>query len=302
MTDKPRIGFIGVGLMGHGICKNLLERGYAVNVLAHVRRQRIDDLVARGAREEASVASLAAASDVVMTCLPDIATVEAIYLGDSGLIASGRQGLVLVDCTTSDPHLTQRLEAEAAAAGMALVDAPLMKGPKEAWAGELNVIAGGEAATIESLRPILETFAKQVFHVGPVGHGHRVKILNNVISMCNLAVVAEAFTTAARLGVDQQMLLEVVSSGKADSRALSDLAPRLIAGDHALSFTVDVGLKDIGLFRALAGEAGAISPLADAARSVFWLARQLGYGGENASRIGTALSRMADGIELRDST
>jgi 3-hydroxyisobutyrate dehydrogenase-like beta-hydroxyacid dehydrogenase len=294
---KARIGFVGVGLMGHGICKNLLGHGHEVRVLPHVRRDRIEDLLSRGAVEMDSLGALVAASDIVMTCLPDVATVRSIFAGDAGLLAVGRPGLVLVDCSTSDPALTEQLGRQAASVGMTLVDAPLMRGPREAWAGELNVIAGGEAAAVESLRPVFSCFAKQIFHVGPLGHGHRVKVLNNVISMCNLAVVAEAFTAAARLGVDRQMLLDVVSSGNANSRAVAELGPRLIADDHGMSFSVNVGLKDIGLFRSMAGEAGSVTLLADAARTVFWLTRQMGYGSENASRIGTALGSLAEGVQ-----
>ncbi len=298
---KPRIGFVGVGLMGHGMCKNLLEHGHEVRVLPHIRRDRIDDLRRRGAVEIDSLGALAAASDIVMTCLPDVATVRAVFAGDAGLLSAGRPGLVLVDCSTSDPVLTEQLGRHAASAGMTLVDAPLMKGPREAWAGELNMIVGGDAATVDGLRPVFGCVAKQVFHVGPLGHGHRVKVLNNAISMCNIAVVAEAFTAAARLGVDRQMLLEVVSNGNANSRALADLGPRLIADDHSMSFSVNVGLKDIGLFRSMAGEAGGMTLLADAARTVFWLARQMGFGSENASRIGTALASLAEGVQAGQS-
>ena len=296
-----RIGFIGVGLMGHGICKNLIEHGYAVSVLAHARRERIEDVLSRGAIEAGSVAALAAVCDIVMTCLPDVRTVREVYAGDGGLLAAGRPGLVLVDCSTSDPALTEGLGLQAAELGMTLVDAPLMRGPKDAWAGQLNVIAGGDAEMVERLRPVFGCFARQLFHVGPIGHGHRVKVLNNAMSMCNMAAVAEVFASAARLGVDGRMLLEVASSGYADSKALADLGPRLVADDHSMSFSVNVGLKDIGLFRDMTAGAGGLTLVGDAVRNVFWLARQLGYGDENASRVGTTLATLADGEQERQS-
>lgn len=294
MSGRDRIGFVGVGLMGHGMARNLVEKGHPLTVLAHRSRDRIDDLRRRGAAEAGSIPELVAASDIVIACLPSVAAVEAVV---SAITEVAGPTHIVVDTSTTDPAVTLRLGASLAAKGAAYADAALMKGPQEAWVGELNVILGADDALAARLSPVLSCFARQIFHVGPLGHGHRVKVLNNAVSMCNLATVAECFTAAAKLGVDRRILLEVMQAGNARSRSLDALGPRLIADDHSMSFSVDVGLKDIELFRRMAGDAGALTLLGDAARDVFWLARQTGHGADNSSRIGTALAELS-GVAL----
>lgn len=169
MPQAFRIGFIGAGLMGHGVAKNMIERGgLALTILGHRNRQPVDDLLGRGAREATAPSDLAAASDAVFLCLPSSAEVEAVVHGPDGLIVGLAEGSTVVDMTTADPAVTRKIGAELALGGIGMLDAPLGRTPKEAEAGKLATYIGGDAALIARLRPILETYADTIIHCGPL--------------------------------------------------------------------------------------------------------------------------------------
>jgi 3-hydroxyisobutyrate dehydrogenase-like beta-hydroxyacid dehydrogenase len=168
--DKERIGFAGVGLMGHGMARNIVDKGWPLAVLGHRKREAVDDLVAHGAREVRSARELAEHSDVVVLCVTGSRQVEALVEGPDGLASAGVP-LVVVDCSTSEPASTTRLAAALAPRGITLVDAPLSRTPKDAWAGTLDVMVGGDEATVARVRPVLDSFAGRVVPTGPVGTG-----------------------------------------------------------------------------------------------------------------------------------
>ena len=198
--SKPRIGFIGVGLMGHGMAKNLVEKGFPTTVLGNVNRAPVEDLVSRGAREGRDPASVAAASDIVVICVSGSPQVEAIVEGPNGLLSAAREGLIVMDCSTSEPDSTTRLAAAFAARGVPFVDAPLARSPKEAEEGRLNVMVGAEPAVFARVEPVLQAFAENIFHVGGPSAGHKTKLLNNFLSMGQAALIAEALMPARRRG------------------------------------------------------------------------------------------------------
>ena len=177
------VGFIGLGLMGHGMAKNIVEKGYPLLVTAHQSRAPVDDLVARGAREVASPRAMAAEADVIVLCVTGSSQVESILRGAEGIAAGAREGLTVIDCSTSDPVSTAALSSELAAKGVALVDAPLSRTPKEAEAGTLDCMVGAAPASFEAVLPILQCFAAKIVHVGPTGAGHTMKLLNNFVSI-----------------------------------------------------------------------------------------------------------------------
>ena len=184
MSDGRRIGFLGVGLMGHGAAKNILERGgYPLTILGHRNREPVDDLIARGAREAADPAALAEASDVVITCVPSSVEVEAAFHGPRGLLAGARKGMIFIDATTADPASTRKIGAELAAIGCHLVDAALGRTPKEAEAGKLSTYVGGDPKIIEKVRPILASYADTIVVCGPLGAGTTCKLVNNSITI-----------------------------------------------------------------------------------------------------------------------
>src|SRR6185503_14765707 len=170
--DKPRIGFIGVGLMGHGIARNLVAKGYPLTLRAHRNRAPVDDLVARGAQEAKTSADVARAADIVFLCVTGAPQVEETVAGAQGIAAAARDGLIVVDTSTSEPAMTARLRDMLAAKGVRFVDAPLARTPVEAEAGKLNIMVGADDATFAALKPVLSAFCENVIHAGPPGHGH----------------------------------------------------------------------------------------------------------------------------------
>ena len=225
VSMAERIGFIGAGLMGHGMAKNIVEKGYPLTVLAHRNRAPVEDLLARGATEAKSPAALARASDVVILCVPSSAEVEACVFAEDGILAGAHDGLIVIDCTTAEPTSTERMAKALAAKDVRFADAPLTRSPKDAEAGRLNTLVGADAATLAAIRPVLETFSENVFHIGPVGSGHKLKLINNFLSQGVAALVAEAVTTATKAGVDLRTLFDVVSAGGANSACSSASCP-----------------------------------------------------------------------------
>lgn len=184
------VGFIGLGHMGHGMAINILKRGFPLHVMAHQNRKALDDVVYRGAQEVSTPKAMAASCDIVLLCVPGAKEVEALVTADDGLAAGSRPGLTIVDCTTSDPSTLLRLSAEYAPRGLVFVDAPLGRSPHEAWQGALS--------TLERIRPVLAAFATTIQHAGALGNGHRLKLVNNLISLGYAALYSEALALAVK--------------------------------------------------------------------------------------------------------
>lgn len=247
---SKRIGFIGVGLMGHGMAKNLLEKGFPVTAMAHRNRKPLEDLVARGALEAPNAQAVAEASDVVIICVTGAPQVESIVYGEQGLMAAARAGLIVLDCSTSEPETTDKVGADLAAKGVALADAPLARTPVEAEAGRLNTMVGADEAVFAEIRPILEAFCENIFHVGPLGSGHKCKLINNFLAMGHAALIAEALCACAATGVEIGRFYEVVSAGGANSGIFQLLLPPAMnEGDYSgLKFSLANAAKDLGYY------------------------------------------------------
>lgn len=297
MADTLRIGFVGVGLMGHGMARNLLEKGFPVAVLGNRNRAPVEDLKARGAAEEASPRALAEVSDAVILCLPNSAVVEAVVFGDDGILQAARPGFVLVDSTTADPASTRRVGAALAECGAAMLDAPLTMTPKEAEAGTLNVLVGGEAAVLERLRPAFDAYARNVFHIGALGSAHALKLINNFMSMTISALTAEAATTARAAGVDLGKLREVVSAGAVNSGMFQKIMAYAVDGDPSgLQFAMANARKDVGYYAAMAAAAGLPSPFGSAALQLYTLACAMGHGDEHVPLLVDVMAELG-GLE-----
>lgn len=182
MTQET-IGFIGVGFMGHGMAKNIVEKGYPLTVMGHRNRTPVEDLITRGAKEAKSVKDLAKASTIVFLCVTGSKEVEALLRGPDGLVANLPKGALIVDCSTSDPTSTMALFKECDAHGITLVDAPLGRTPKEAWEGTLDTMVGATDAVFERLKPVLATWSGRAVHIGGPGDGHKMKLVNNFLSL-----------------------------------------------------------------------------------------------------------------------
>ena len=273
------IGFIGAsGLMGHGMARNLIAHGHALTLTVHRIRDRIADLLAAGAQEAANPAELAAACDTVFICVTGSPQVEAVVAGAQGLLAGARPGLLIVDCSTSEPDSTARLRACCADAGVLLVDAPLSRTPVEAEAGRLNVMVGADDPTFARLEPLLRCVAENVFHVGGPGAGHIIKLLNNFIAQAVCTATAEAFAVGQRAGIDLRKLVDLIAVGPVNSGLFQAMA-RTLDGDLAgLKFELDNARKDLRYYTHLAEGLAIPTLVGDAVHQSLALASALGHG------------------------
>ena len=273
------IGFIGAsGLMGHGMAKNLLAKGHALALTVHRNRDRVADLLAAGAVEKRTAAELAQASEIVFLCVTGSPQVEASLSAPDGVLAGARRGLVVVDCSTSEPDSTARLRDACATAGVTFVDAPLTRTPVEAEAGRLNVMVGADAATFAKIEPLLRAFAENVFHVGGPGAGHVVKLLNNFIAQAICTATAEAFAVGQRAGIEPKKLVEIVSAGAVNSGLFQMMAKTLDGDLGALRFELDNARKDIRYYTHLAEGLAIPTLVGEAVHQSLVLASALGHG------------------------
>jgi 3-hydroxyisobutyrate dehydrogenase-like beta-hydroxyacid dehydrogenase len=274
-----KIGFIGAsGLMGHGMAKNLLAKGHALAFTVHRQREPLADLLAAGATEAADAAALAAGSEVVFICVTGSPQVEAALLGDRGLLAGARPGLVVVDCSTSEPESTARLRERALAQGVTLVDAPLARTPLEAEAGRLNVMVGADPAVFARLEPVLRCCAENVFLVGGPGAGHTIKLLNNFIAQAICTATAEAFAVGQRAGIELQKLVDLVGVGPVNNGLFQAMAKTLHGQMDGLKFELDNARKDIRYYTHLAESLAIPTVMGEAVHQSLALASALGHG------------------------
>lgn len=262
---KQRIGMAGIGLMGQGIAGNLQRHGHPLALLAHAGNQPLDALVAGGAQVLGSAAELAAQSDVIILVLTGSPQVEAVLTGPGGVLQGLRPGSVVIDCSTALPASTQRMAQAVMAAGGRWLDTPMTRTPKEAAEGRLNLLVGGDAALLAECRPILECFAENITHAGPVGAGHSMKLLHNYVSLGMVALLAEAAASASRSGVAPEVFVEVLAQGGGGGKALERLSPFLLRQDSSgLKFSIANAAKDLGYYNTMAGDAGAQQAIAAA--------------------------------------
>jgi len=276
--NKERIGFVGLGMMGRGMARNIVGKGWPLTVLGHRNRAPVEDLKARGAAEAESPRDLAERSDIVVLCVTGSPEVEAIVSGPEGLASAGRP-IVICDCSTSDPSSTMKLASELAPKGIALVDAPLSRTPADAEAGTLDVMLGGDPGAVERVWPVLETFAQRIVKTGPVGTGHTMKLLNNFVSLGYAAVYAEALTLGARAGLTPAVFDSVIRDGRMDCAFYRTFFKYVLERDReAHKFTLANAFKDLTYLAAFANAAGLSNPMGAAVRNSFALAVGLGRG------------------------
>jgi 3-hydroxyisobutyrate dehydrogenase-like beta-hydroxyacid dehydrogenase len=283
MTGKTEtVGFIGVGLMGHGIAKNIVEKGYALTVLGHRNREPVVDLVSRGAVEAKTAREVAERSSIVFLCVTGSRQVEAIMRAEGGLKEGLKRGAVVVDCSTSDPNSTMALAAELSAIGVDLVDAPLGRTPKEAWEGKLDTMVGASDAVFARIRPVLETWAGKIVHIGVTGDGHRMKLLNNFLSLGYAAIYSEALALAKKVGISPERFDSVIRGGRMDCGFYQTFMGYTIDGNReAHKFTLSNGLKDLTYLESMADAAGLVNPVGNAAKNAF--AAAVAAGGNGAT-------------------
>jgi 3-hydroxyisobutyrate dehydrogenase-like beta-hydroxyacid dehydrogenase len=271
------IGIVGVGMMGVGIATNLQKHGHPLNLLEHPGNQPLDGLVRGGARTFAGAAALAAASDVVILVLTGSPQVEAVLTGAGGVLEGLRPGSVVMDCTTAIPASTRRMAQAVEAAGGRFLDTAMTRTPKEAMEGRLNLLVGGDAALLEACRPVMRCYAENIFHAGPVGAGHGMKLLHNYVSLGMVALLSEAAACARLNGVGADVFVDVLAKGGGGGTALERVKPYLLAQDTSgLRFTIANACKDLGYYRTMAGDTGAAGDIAAAVLATLQLGLERG--------------------------
>jgi 3-hydroxyisobutyrate dehydrogenase-like beta-hydroxyacid dehydrogenase len=276
---QPRIGFIGVGMMGHGMAANLLRKGFPLAIKVNRDRSRIADLIAGGARECRTNAEAGRESDFVILCVANSTQVEDIVFGAEGLIDCARPGFTVIDCTTAEPASTARNREAFAAKGAVYVDAPLARTPKEAEEGRLNSMVGADDAAFERVKPVLAAFCENIFHVGPPGAGHTLKLVNNFMALTIAASIAEAFAVAAKAGVRLDKLFEVVSQGALNSNIFQMIGGGAVAGDLTrMKFSIANAAKDVRYYTHLAESLPVASFVGAAVQQSYSQAVALGFG------------------------
>lgn len=275
------IGFIGLGLMGHGIAKNIVEKGYALSVIAHRNRAPIEDLVSRGAVEVRSTREIAERSSIVFLCVTGSREVEALVRGPDGLKAHLKPGSVIVDCSTSDPTSTAALAEELAASGIAFADAPLGGTPVQAAEGKLSAMVGASPETFARIKPVLETWAgAKLVHLGDVGAGHKMKLLNNFVSLGYAAIYAEAMTLATKAGLSPEIFDSVLRGSRMDCGFYQTFMGYTIEGNReAHKFSLSNAFKDLTYLESMADAVKLVNPIGNAVKNSFGMAVATGGSG-----------------------
>ena len=298
MSKKPQIGFIGVGYMGHGMAKNILQNGYPLLVKGNRNRTPVDSLVGMGAVEATSVAQMARDCDIIHICLSNSPQVEAIIRGPDGIIANGKAGLIVIDATTADPTSTEALAAEMAAAGMTLVDAPLGRTPKEAEEGTLDAMVGTDPDTFATIMPVIECWAGNINHIGPVGSAHKMKLIMNFIAMGYSCLYSEAVTLGAKVGIAPQTINKVIGSSRLSNGFFDTFMKYTVGRDRdAHKFTIANASKDVRYVANMATAAGMANPMGAAMRNTYAQAEAVGKGDHYVPMLSDHIAEL-NGVNL----
>ena len=278
-NNRTTVGFIGLGMMGHGMARNLLAKGYGLRFVAHRNRANLQDLIEAGAVEADSRAALVDNADIVIVCVTGSPQIEQIVYGQDRLLAASRKGLTVIDTSTAEPASSARIRADFAAKGVTFIDAPLARTPKEAEEGRLNTMVGAEPEDFARIRPVLSAFCENIFHVGPPGHGQVLKLINNMLAMTQAAAIAEAAAAAAKSGLALTKLFEVVSAGGVNSGIFQMMLGRTLQNDLAgMKFAIANAQKDLRYYTHLTETLATTSFVAEAAHQSFVQAANLGFG------------------------
>jgi 3-hydroxyisobutyrate dehydrogenase-like beta-hydroxyacid dehydrogenase len=294
MTPQ-RISMFGVGLMGHGIASNLVRKGQDLMFLDHPGNQPTADLLAAGAKSSKDAKLLAQHAELVILCVTGSPQVEAVMLGEQGVLRHLNANTLVVDCSTAIPTSTEAIARQVQAAGCRFIDAPMTRLPKDAAAGRLNLLVGAERSDFERALPVLQCFAENITHVGPVGAGHRMKLLHNYVSLGHAALIAEAAACARIGGIEPQVLVEVLAKGGGGGAALERLRSHLLNGDPTgLQFTLSNALKDLSYYNAMAQDSQADRSIAQAVAQTLERAVQEGNPGDYVPQLVERLIQRRD--------
>ena len=295
MSSAPAIthvGFIGLGIMGRPMTRNLLKAGFDVTVHSRTR-SKVDELAGEGAHAADSPAAVAERSDLVITMVPDSSDVELVARGPKGVFEGLRTGAIVADMSTISPSVTRALADDAASRGASWLDAPVSGGDSGAIAGTLTIMVGGDAAAFERARPVFQAMGKRITHIGPSGHGQTAKLCNQILVAVNLLATSESLVLAAKAGLDLERLHQALSGGAGNSWSFENLGRKMLARDFTPGFRVELHDKDMAIVTSAAREAGVVIPLGAAVAQLIAALRAQGDGGQDHSALLDLVTRLS---------
>ncbi len=291
MTEK--LGFIGLGIMGMGMARNLLKAGFDVRVWNRTAA-KMDALAAEGAQTAASPADLAAQCDVIFICVSDTPDVEAVVLGENGVIHGAKAGSLVVDHSTISPIVTRDIAAKLNAIGVQMLDAPISGGSEGAANGTLSIMIGGDAVQVARAMPYLQAMGKTITHVGGQGDGQMVKLVNQVLVVGNALAMSEALVFAQAGGLDLEKTFSAVANGAAGSWMFSNRAPQILNRDWRPGFTIDLQQKDLRLVKEAADDLAVPIFATNIVFDMYRTLQKAGLGSEGNHALIKALERLAN--------
>jgi 3-hydroxyisobutyrate dehydrogenase len=290
-----RVGFVGLGTMGHAMAANVARAGFPLNAWNRSRRP-FPDLTDLGVSIRATPAEVAAACEIVVVCVSDTPDVEAVLFGSDGVVTGAAAGTLIIDCSTIDPSATRDFAARAAERSIGFVDAPVSGGSEGARNGTLTIFVGGPAPDVEHARPVLAAMGKTITHVGPTGSGQAVKAVNQVILAGTYLAVAEGIVLAIKAGLDVEQVVGALSGGAAQSWVLANRSGRMIANEYPLGFKISLHRKDLAIALKMARELGAALPVSALAAELESGLIGRGHGDDDNSALARPI-RSLSGLE-----
>ena len=294
---QPKIGFIGLGIMGKPMARNLLKAGFPL-VVHNRSRAKVDELIKEGAAGAGSPREVASNADVVITMLPNSPDVESVAVGPDGIKDGSKRGQLFIDMSTINPIVSQKIAKELADSGVAMVDAPVSGGEKGAIEATLSIMAGGDPQDFERALPIFNALGKTITHMGTLGAGGFTKLANQIIVAINLTAIGEALVFGAKAGVDPQKMIRALGGGLAGSKCLDQKSEKILNGDFAPGFKIDLHAKDLSLIQDAARSVGVPIPTAALVEQFFAAMRVQGRGGFDHSGVITLFEDLA-GVQVR---
>ena len=284
--EQPKIGFMGLGLMGSAMVSCLQDSGFELVVMANRSRAPIEAAIARGATEASSPAEMASLCDIIMLCMDTSQSVEGRMRGDDGIIAGLKEGAVVIDFGTSLPSSTRALAQEVASAGGQMLDAPLGRTPQHAKDGLLNIMTAGDKDAFDKVKPVLDVVGENVFYLGASGSGHVMKLLNNAMSMTTASMMSEIYAMADKAGLSRQDVYDVMSSGPNHSPMMDLVTAYALQNDpNKLAFAIKNGAKDLGYYNQMLKDEAIDSSVSASAASAMANATADGRGDDMVSQM-----------------
>ena len=294
---SKKIGFIGLGIMGKPMSKNLLKAGYQLTV-CDVNDSAVDEVVALGATSAATPRDVAAQVEIIITMLPNSPQVKAVALGQNGIIEGARPGTIVVDMSSIAPQAAQEVAAALAAKGVRMIDAPVSGGEPKAVDASLSIMVGGEPAVFDECLPILKCMGASAVRVGDIGAGNVTKLANQVIVALNIAALSEAMTLATKAGVDPELVFNAIKGGLAGSTVMNAKTPLMLDRKFAPGFRINLHIKDLNNALETAHDVGVPLPLTAGVMEILQSLKIDGAGGDDHSAIVKYYEKLAK-VEVR---